>query len=797
MRVSYQWLCELAGVNDVSPERAAHILTMAGWNVEEITLIDLSEIVVGCVISQEPHPTSRSPLWVHQVEVGGGETRQIIAGVDNAVPGSLVPVALPGTTVPNGTEVRDLKIAGVAGQGMLCAEDELLLGDDHSGIMLLDEGRPGQRLDDLIPSDAIFDVDVTPNRPDCLSHLGLARELATALGRGLPGDFMPAFTGGIEPPGTDLIRVDIEAPELCRRYIGAVISDVSVGPSPRWLQRRLRLCGVRPISNVVDVTNYVTLEYGQPLHAFDLATIRGGRIVVRRARPGEELACLDGETRRLTPDMLVIADAERPIALAGLIGGEETAVTESATDLLLEAANFDGVNIRATSRAFRLRTEASSRFEKGLSPELALAGARRAARLLGEVAGGRVHVGWADEYPRPQEPVRVHFRPEQIDAILGVHVPLEEMEAILQRLGFQVRVQDGEWDVLPPVFRLDVSSREDVAEEVGRMYGYDKVPPTLPGRRRSTWVPATPSQERRLDPLRHALAGAGLTEVVTPALVDGSLLERLGLDGMAASVVNPVSEEQDTLRTTLVPSLLDVALRNRNRGRPAVDVFEVGRAYIPRPDDPAGQPAEPARLAALRSGLASPEAGRTAFLELKGALERALGRVAPVELEYRRATSPLFHPGRCARVVLGEQELGYLGELHPSVLAQFGLDGRAAAFEVELEPVLAADPSRNARPLPRFPAVNRDLAVVVPEQVEAASLLATIEAAGGALLESVRAFDEYRGGQLPAGRKSVAFTMTFRSPQRTLTDSDADAQLERIRQALRERHGATFRDLTS
>ena len=437
------------------------------------------------------------------------------------------------------------------------------------------------------------------------------------------------------------------------------------------------------------------------------------------------------------------------------------------------------------------------RFEKGLSPELALAGARRAARLLGEVAGGRVHVGWADEYPRPQEPVRVHFKPEQIDALLGVHVPLEDMEAILERLGFQVRVQDGDWDVLPPVFRLDVSIREDVAEEVGRIYGYDKVPPTLPGRRRSTWVPARPSQERRLDSLRHALAGAGLTEVVTPALVDGSLLERLGLDGRMVRVVNPVSEDEDSLRTMLIPSLLEVAHRNRNRGNPAIGVFEVGRAYLRRPDDPAGQPDEPTRLAALRSGLSGPEAGRTAFFELKGALERALDSLAPVELDYQRAASPLFHPGRCARILFAEAELGYLGELHPGVIAQTGLEGRATAFEVDLEPVLAADPSRKARPLPRFPAVNRDLAVVVAEDVEAASLLATVEAAAGDLLESVQAFDEYRGGQLPQGRKSVAFSMVFRSPERTLTDAEVDARLDRIKAALRERHKAAFRDLSS
>src|SRR5262252_2107599 len=513
MRVSCEWLCELAGVHDMAPQQVADVLTMTGWNVEEIVPVDLSRLLVGRVISQEPHPTSRKPLWVHQVDVGD-HARQIVAGVDNARPGTLVPVALPDTTVPDGTLVRDGKIAGVDAQGMLCSEAELLISDDHHGILLLESGAPGQRLDEIIPSDAILEVEVTPNRPDCLGHLGLARELAAALGRSLGRDFMLPFTGGVQPPGTELVDVTIEAPDLCRRYIGAPITGVRVGPSPLWLRRRLFVTGVRPISNVVDVTNYVALEYGQPLHAFDLTTLGGRRIVVRRARAGERLLCLDGEARTLTPDMLVIADADRPVALAGIIGGEETAVTGGTTDLLLEAGNFDGVNVRATTRALKLRTEASARFEKGISPELALAGARRAATLLTEIAGGRVHVGWADVYPRPQEPARVRFRPAQVDAVLGVHVPLQEMESILRRLEFQVRVQDdGEWDLLPPVYRLDVGIPEDVAEEIGRMHGYENVPATLPGHRRTRWLPATPSVERRVDEVRHALAGAGFTEV--------------------------------------------------------------------------------------------------------------------------------------------------------------------------------------------------------------------------------------------------------------------------------------------
>jgi phenylalanyl-tRNA synthetase beta chain len=796
MKVSYEWLCELAGIRDVPPHQAAEILTMTGWNVDEVVLIDLSEIRVGRIISQEPHPRSNRPLWIHQVDLGD-HVRQIVAGADNAVPGSLVPVALPGTTVPSGTTVRDGKIAGAEARGMLCSEIELKLGADENGIMILDEGRPGQPLEELIPSDAIFEVEVTPNRPDCLGHLGLARELAAALGRSLGRDFMPPFTGGVEPPGTDLADVVIEAPDLCRRYIGAPITGVRVGRSPRWLRRRLFVTGVRPISNVVDVTNYVALEYGQPLHAFDLSTLRGRRIVVRRARPGERLLCLDGETRSLTPDMLVIADAQRPVAIAGVVGGEETAVTEGTTDLLLEAANFEGVNVRATSRALKLRTEASARFEKGLSPELALAGARRAAMLLAEIAGGRVHVGWADVYPRPQEPARVRFRPAQVDAVLGVHVPLQEMESILKRLDFQVRVQeDGEWDVLPPVYRLDVGIPEDVAEEIGRMHGYENVPATLPGRRRTTWLPATPSMERRLDEVRRAMTGAGFTEVVTPALTSGALLDRLEVGERAMRVLNPVSDDQDTLRTTLLPSLLTVARHNRNQGRPSVSVFEIGRAYLRRGDlrgQPSEQPDEPVRLAAVRAGLDGPEASRLAFLELKGSLERALDALAPVEEGYERDPATLYHPGRSARVLVCGDAVGHLGELHPSVTETFDLDGRAVGLEVDLEPVLALDLPRRARPLPRYPSVNRDLGLVVPDDVPAGELLAAIRGAGGELLERATAFDEYRGSQVPEGRKSVAFALTFRLPDRTLTDAEVDRQLETIRTALHESHEATFR----
>ncbi|HEY8641926.1 MAG TPA: phenylalanine--tRNA ligase subunit beta [Candidatus Dormibacteraeota bacterium] len=798
MRVSYEWLAELAGVEEMTPEHAAERLTMVGFTVDPIERIDLSQILIGRVLSQQPHPKSRTPLWVHEVDLGEhlGQ-RQIIAGAPNAVPGTLVPVALPGVTVPNGKQVRDAVIAGMAGQGMLCSREELLLGEDtEPAIMLLDEGEPGRPLSSVIPPDAIFEVEVTPNRPDCLGHLGLARELAAASGQTLRHDFMPRFQGDAEPLATDLLKVRIDDPDLCRRYIAAVVTEVTIGPSPRWMQRRLRAGGVRPINNVVDITQYVMLEYGQPLHAFDAARIGGDEILVRTAREGEELACLDGVTRRLTPQMLVIADQERALALAGVIGGQESAVSETTRKVVLEAATFDGVNIRATSRALRVRTEASGRFEKTLSPELALAAARRAAGLLEEIAHGSVHRGWPDVYPRPQEPVRVRVRPEKVDALLGVHVPLEEAETILRHLDFGVRVDpaDGSWDVLPPVFRLDVGIPEDVVEEIGRVFGLDRVPATLPGRRHEANGVYRPSADAQVDPVRRAFAAAGFNEAVTPALVSGRRQERLGLAERALRLFNPVSEEADTLRTSLLPSLLQVLDLNRNRGRGDAAVFETAHTFLARPGDGENPlPVEAWQLAAVGPGGASAAEGRDAYQRLKAVVERALHDLGVPPAEYRRAPATLFHPGRTAEVAAGGRWLGRIGELHPVVIREFDLPGRLMACELDLDALLEARVPRSATELPRFPAVDRDLNVVVDAQAEAEALLGTVREVGGTLLESLTAIDEYRGAQVPEGMKSVTLALTFRSPERTLTDSEVDGVMAEIRSALEQRHAARFR----
>ena len=794
MKVSYEWLADFVDLDGVTPKDAAAVLTRLGLEVETMTVVDLSQIIVGKVLEQIPHPKSRNPLWVHQVDLGD-HVEQIIAGAPNAVPGSLVPVAMPGTTVPNGKLVKDLNIAGYKARGMLCSAEELLLGDDHSGILILNSGKPGDSLESVIPSQVTMDIEVNSNRPDCMGHLGVARELAAGLDRPMKVDFMPAFTGTANPPGRDLVKVSVDEPDLCARYIGGVIKGVKVGPSPEWLQRRLRACGVRPINNVVDITNYVLLEYAQPLHAFDLAKLSPAEIHVRKARAGEKLLCLDGIERELSPEMLVIADSRQPVAIAGVIGGEDSAVTDGTTEILLEAATFNGSSVRQTARELGLRTEASSRFEKGLPAELALAGARRAASLIAELAGGSVHREWADVYPRPQEPVRVRLRPGLVDDVLGLHVPLEEAESILKRLNFHVRpLEDGDWDVLPPVFRLDVTIPEDLVEEVGRVYGYDRVPPTLPGHRRDRWMPAVDSIGRRLDQAREVLAGAGFTETWNPALISGRVLESLRIDAHAMRVSNALSDDMDTLRTSLLPSLVGVVALNRDRGRQDIRVYEIASAFLAPVGDKSEQPVEPMRLGVVASAGASAEAGRTAFYAMKSVLDASFAVVGAPPCTYQRGAQELFHPGRCAAVVLDGRLLGYIGELHPTVASTFKIEGRLVAIEIDVEPVLAAARIPRAQPLPRFPAIERDLAVVVEDHVAASALLATIKEVGGDYLEQAHAFDEYHGPQVPEGHKSIAFTLTFRSPERTLTDAEVDKVMTETKLGLQKRHKARFRE---
>ncbi len=670
--------------------------------------------------------------------------------------------------------------------------------------------------------DAVFDFEITHNRPDLLNVLGIAREAAAAFSLSLCPPDLAVPEEGVA--AEDIATVEIAAPDLCRRYIARIVTDVKIGPSPAWMQARLASSGIRPINNIVDATNYVMLELGQPLHAFDYDLLAGHRIIVRRAAPGESITTIDGEERRLDEDMLVIADANRPVAVAGVMGGLDTEVSERTTTVLLESANFDGVSVWRTSRALRMRTEASGRFSRGLWPENARVGADRAASLIAAIGSGRIAPGRVDAYPGEEAPVHVRLRPDRVNYLLGIEIPADEMKGILMRLGFVVEPQDGgSYQVLVPDHRRDVSREEDLVEEIARLHGYDRIEPTLP-------KGAPP--EVRPDPARKAAAKAGeilracgLSEVetITFTSLDACREIRLPEDELekrAVRISNPLSSDYTMMRTTLLVSLLDVLKRNAARREDDVAIYEIARIYLVRdgvghPDgtgadaEPGGAsgegllPLEPTKIGlAIMGKMAEPTWQRNVpdagFFDLKGVVEALLEGLGVRGARFVRASHPSLHPGRTARVVAGaaEADMGFLGELHPDIQEASGLKRRTLVAELDLAAILTAREAagRRVEPLARFPAVVRDMAVVARREVESARILDVMVSGGAGLVEDVRLFDVYEGPQVPDSHRSLAFSITYRSPERTLTDEDVERAHAAICEALAEKLEATVRE---
>jgi phenylalanyl-tRNA synthetase beta chain len=710
---------------------------------------------VGRVLEAVKHPNA-DRLQLTRVDVGEGEPRQIVCGAWNFGAGATVAVALPGARLPGGLQLEQRKVRGELSDGMILAEDEVELGSDHSGIMVLAEAEPGTPLVDVLPLvEDVLLVESTGNRPDLLSIYGLAREVAALYDLSLSP--MP---GGQSPGPVPSGRVEIAVDDFagCPRYIGRVFTDVSLGQSPVWLRARLTNAGMRPISNVVDVTNYVMLALGNPLHAFDLAKLHGSRIVVRRARPGESLRTLDGADRELVPDDLLIADADRGVALAGIMGGEETEIGGDTTDVLLEAANFEPTGIFRSSERLRLRTEGSNRWEKGVDPHLAEPAANLATELILELTGASwtadadVHEGL------PERPV-IRFRTERTDEVAGIETSPEKQTAWLGRIGFLAT----EGEVVAPTWRArDVTREIDVVEEVARDI-LEAVPFTLP-LRREMFGTLRPLQRLRRR-VEDVLAGLGLTETYTPSLrPDDPAADALRLP-------EPISAEFAVLRTTLLPSLVEAARRNVELGAEGVALYEVARVYLPAG---AELPDEETHVAAIVEG---------GWARAKGVVD-ALHAALKAEASYERVEHHLLHPGKSAKTAAG-----VVGELHPAVLG-----GVWGAFELDLARLLeeSSDEVRY-QDVVSFPAVRQDLAFTVPEDVAAADLVAAAREAAGEELREMHPFDVYRGEQVGEGRKSVAFAVSFQSTERTLTDEDAAALRERIVQALRDRFGAELR----
>ncbi|MDI3280946.1 MAG: phenylalanine--tRNA ligase subunit beta, partial [Bacillota bacterium] len=797
MRVSYQWLLEYVEC-ELSPEELAEVLTGAGLAVEEIERPggQMRGVVVGRLAAVEDHPRS-DHLKVCQVEVGRGERLQVVSGAPNLAVGALVPVILPGGRLPDGRAIETAEFRGVTSQGMLCSGAELGLEKESPGVLILEEGRPGEDVRPLLGlDDAVLVLELTTNRADCWSMVGVAREVSALTGARLrlPPTEVPEEKG---PPVEELARVEVWEPELCPRYTGRVLEVRAIAPSPLWLQRRLRAAGLRPINGVVDVTNYVMLELNQPLHAFDYDALAQRTVIVRRARPGEELVTLDGQARKLAETMLVIADPEKAVGLAGVMGGANSAISSATRRVFLEGAWFDATNIRRTAKALGLRSEASGRFERGIDPEGVRTALNRAARLMAEIGAARPVPGVLDLYLRPAAPVTIRLRPDKVNFFLGTHLSRDEVAGYLRRLpGLTVEEQGEEWLVRVPSFRRDLEAEIDLVEEVARLYGYHRIPETIPfGLAPAPGLTAVQAKEEEL---RRVMVGCGFNEVVTYSLTSPRVFDLLRLpEGhparRAVSLLQPLSEEQTILRTLLFPSLLEVAGRNASRQQEDQFLFELGRIFLPA--GPGELPRERRTLAGILTGRFARRhwtgSEREAdFYDARGVVERLCQHLG-LACRFVAAQEPYLHPGRAARVLTQRgEELGVVGELHPLIRAALDLPHRLYLFELDAELLLTAPrPEIQYRPLPRFPAVKRDLALVVDEEIPAAEVAAVLKEAGGELLASLEVFDLYRGAPVEEGRKSLAFSLSFQAPDRTLTDAEVDRILTGMVSAAAEKLG--------
>lgn len=811
MKAPLSWLRDYVDIR-LEVEELASRLALTGTEVERVSAVgvpgdreNLQHFVVGKVRTCQRHPAA-DRLSVCEVDVGEGALRTIVCGAPNVRVGQTVAVVLPGGVLANGARIAAASLRGVVSSGMILSEAELGLAAKSAGIMELPtEWQAGELLvDHFALADWVLEVEVTPNRPDCLSVRGLAREIAAITGSPFEEELAYSHPWGTATIDED-ISIEVRAPDLCPRYAARVIRGVTVAESPLWLKARLCYAGMRPICNVVDVTNYVLWALGQPLHAFDLRTIRGRRIVVRRALPGETIVTLDNELRHLTSDMLVIADAERASVVAGIMGGLESEVTPTTTDVLLEGATFSGPSILRTSAALGLRSEASTRYEKGLDPELVPLALDMACSLLVELCGGEVSVGTIDVRSELPAPRRVRLRGKRVEAILGAPVELADMQTILQRLGCQTTRVGEDLEVKVPSFRRDLEREIDLVEEVARIHGLDRLPSSLPRRRAGHGGLDRGQRLRRK--VEDFLVGAGLTEVLNYGFTDDKWPDRLRLGAsdplrQGVRIANPLSAEQSTMRTLLLPGLLETARRNLAVREERVHIFEVGKVFLPVGAD---LPREDLHCGILCLGPWEPDGWlrslvTTDYFLVKGLVERLAERLhcslVFTALDAEGSEVPGFlHPGRSAWLYTAEASvIGWLGELHPLVLQAYDLRGPAVAAEFDLDQLLrVACETPLYRDLLSFPPVEQDLALVVDKSVPAAALIAKLREAAGPLLEEVRVFDLYEGEQIPENKKSLALRLSFRSPDRTLSEGEVNELRVLVLARLREQLGAELR----
>lgn len=798
MLVSLDWLKQYIGIPDDVPALAEK-MTMLGLEIEAIHHLGagIDGVVVGEIKVIEPHPDA-DRLVVCKTHVGEEAPLQIVCGATNMKVGDKVPTAVVGATLPGDFKIGKRKMRGVESQGMMCSSKELNLGEDHSGLMILPPDAPiGEDAKEVLGlNDTIVEIEITPNRGDWASMIGVARELAAAYRTDLR---IPA----VDVPESDkkagtLSSVTIEAPDLCPRYAGRVIENVTVGPSPLWLTSRLIAAGQRPINNVVDITNYVLLETGQPLHAFDYEKLAENRIVVRTALDGETILTLDGEERTLSHDMLVIADAERPVAVAGVMGGEESEVGEGTTRIFLESAYFNPTSIRRTARALSMQTEASQHFQRGADPEMVVYAINRAAALMAELCGAEVAAGVLDEYPKRVTTTDVTLRYARTNALLGATVSPEDQRDHVSALGFKLlQESDTGATFRTPTWRHDVAHETDLIEEIARLHGYDVIEEALPTVRKGETEFAP--EDRRARQLRNYLVGHGLTEVVHWTFSSKEDVEQAGFGPPYTDMVtltNPLSERQATMRSTIAPGLLANASYNLRHGRKSPAIFELGPVYKPVAEELL--PNQYTHVAVLLSGLAQPPhwsrpAEPVSFYDLKGICDLILDSFGEDYTLEEGHFGPLA-PNKSGYVRMGNTVAGYLGEVRKQVLDSYDIDQPVFLLELDLTQLLAKQiPPPQYEEVPKYPPSTRDMAVIVDNAVPAGSLQSAAEQAGGATLQDVEIFDVYRGDPIPDGKKSVALNLVFQAADRTLRDEETQKTWEKILRRLQQDFRAELR----
>ena len=785
MDLSIRWLKDYVDIGDISMRDFSEAMSMSGSKVEGWTteFEDVKNVVVGKILSVEPHPDS-DHLVICQLDVGQQEPVQIVTGASNVHVGDMVPAALHKSQLPNGVKITKGKLRGVMSNGMMCSIAELNLtkGDfpyaAEDGIFLLQEDcQVGQDIASAIGcNDTCVEFEITPNRPDCLSVLGLAREAAVTFGKELK-----MHTPQVKGCGGDIhdyLSVEVRNPQLCPRYTAKVVKNVKIGPSPRWMRERLRASGVRPIDNIVDITNYVMLEYGQPMHAFDIEYVKDHKIIVRNAVSGETIQTLDGVDRTLSEDMLVIADSEKASAVAGVMGGEHSGINENTHTVVFESACFKGSSVRITAKKLGMRTESSGRFEKGLDAQNCLPAVMRACELVELLGAGEVVDGVIDVDNTNYQPTRIHLDADWTNRFLGTDIPKEQMVKILTDLQFQM---EGD-EIIVPSFRSDVEHKADIAEEIARFYGYNNIPTTIAKGSPEGGYNEYQKFERVVN---QNMLAQGMYEIMTYSFVSPKQYDKIRLpkdDPKRQSVVirNPLGEDTSIMRTNAIPSMMDILSKNYNNRNGAVSLYEIGNEYIPVEGE-----LLPDEVPNLVLGMYGDDKD---FFTLKGVVENLLDTLAIREYDVdAKSDDPTFHPGRCAVLSKDGEEFGIIGEVHPLVCANYGINTRVYVGKLKLRKLFAMmDTQRSYVPMPKFPASTRDLALLCDDALPVMTMEKAIKAAAGKILEKIELFDVYKGSQIAQGKKSVAFNISMRASDRTLTDEEVNGAMGKILKALEE-----------